>query len=143
MTISSKQYQSLQAEACRLADELPRTQLLDSLIAAFEAGRRLALTKSALVGLLGSVVIHCIDSQVDEAAPPLAPAAGMWPRLITAAAYDEVGNLQIGGIDDNDRPWHESVAGRGPEAWLLKQLYVERKFGRRNKKYSLRKKQSR
>jgi hypothetical protein len=120
MTISSKQYQSLQAEACRMADELPNAQLLDSLIATYEAGRRLDMTKSALLGLLGRVVMHRIDGQVDESAPPLAPAAGMWPRVITAAAYDEVGNLQIGGIDDNDRPWREAVTGHGPEAWLLK-----------------------
>ena len=63
------------------------------------------------------------------------PAAGMWPRVVTAAAYDELGNLQIGGVDDNERPWQEAVTGRGQEAWLLKQLYVERRFGRRNKKY--------
>ena len=63
----------------------------------------------------------------------------MWPRVITEVGYDELGNLQIGGIDDNERPWHESVTGRGQEAWLLKQLYVERRFGRRNKKYSVRK----
>jgi hypothetical protein len=25
----------------------------------------------------------------------------MWPRVVTAAAYDELGNPQIGGIDDN------------------------------------------
>jgi hypothetical protein len=98
------------------------------------------MTKSALVGLLGSVVMHCIDGQVDDAAPPVPPAAGMWPRVITEVGYDELGNLQIGGIDDNERPWHESVTGRGQEAWLLKQLYVERRFGRRNKKYSVRKK---
>ena len=126
-----------------MADELPSAQFLDSLIATYEAGRRLDMTKSALLGLLGSVVMHRIDGQVDETAPPVAPAAGMWPRVITAAAYDEVGNLQIGGIDDNDRPWHEAVTGHGPEAWLLKQLYVERKFGRRNKQYSLSKKRPR
>jgi hypothetical protein len=41
MTISSKQYQSLQAEACRMADELPNAQLLDSLIATYaSAGGR-------------------------------------------------------------------------------------------------------
>jgi hypothetical protein len=38
MTITARQYQSLQSEACRLAEELPKTQLLDSLIAACEAG---------------------------------------------------------------------------------------------------------
>lgn len=32
---------------------------------------------------------------------------------------------------------------RGPEAWLIKRLYVERGFGRRNKKYNLKKKHSR
>jgi hypothetical protein len=57
------------------------------------------------------------------------------------AEYDELGNLQLGGIDDNEQPWHEFVPGREQESWLLKQLYVERRFGRRNKKYSLGKKQ--
>ena len=47
------------------------------------------------------------------------------------------GTCVIEGIDDNDRAWHEAVTGRGQEAWLLKQLYVERRFGRRNKRYSL------
>ena len=60
--------------------------------------------------------------EVDEGAPPVPPAA-----------YDELGNLQIGGLDDNDRPWHEAETGRGQEAWLLKQLYVERRFGRRER----------
>jgi hypothetical protein len=140
MTITARQYQSLQAEACRMAEELPKGQLLDGLIAAYEAGRLFHMTKSALIGLLGSVVLRCIDGEIDEAAPPVPPAAGMWPRVVTEVTYDELGNLQIGGIDDNDRPWHESVTGRGPEAWLLKQLYVERRFGRRNKKYSVKKK---
>ena len=140
MTITARQYQSLQAEACRMAEELPKGQLLDGLIAAYEAGRLLHMTKSTLIGLLGSVALRCIDGEVDEAAPPVPPAAGMWPRVIPAALYDELGNLQIEGIDDNDRPWHEAVTGRGQEAWLLKQLYVERRFGRRNRKYSVRKK---
>ena len=140
MSITTRQYESLQAEACRMAGELPRTQLLASLIATYEAGRRLALTKSTLLCLLGSVVMHCIDAEVDEAAPPIPPAAGLWPRVITAAAYAESGALQLGGIDDNDRPWRESLTGRSPEAWLLKQLYVERKFGRRSKRYNLKQK---
>ena len=89
------------------------------------------MTKSTLVALLGSVALRCIDGEVDEAVPPVPPAAGMWPRVVTEVSYDALGNLQIGGIDDNDRPWHEAVTGRGQEAWLLKQLYVERKFGRR------------
>jgi hypothetical protein len=123
-----------------MAAELPRGQLLDSLIATYEAGRKLHMTKSALIGLLGSVVMHCIDGQVDDDAPPVPPAAGMWPWVITEVGYDELGNLQNGGIDDNEHPWHESVTGRGQEAWLLKQLYVEKRFGRRNKKYNLGKK---
>ena len=137
MSLTTRQYQSLQSEACRMADELPKTHFLDSLIATYEAGRRLDMTKSTLLCLLGSVVMHCIDGEVDEAAPPVPAAAGLWPRVITAAAYDESGTLQLGGIDDNDHPWHETVKGHGPEAWLLKQLYVERKFGRRSKKYNL------
>ena len=52
MTITARQYQSLQAEACRIAEELPKGQLLDGLIAAYEAGRLLHMTKSALIGLL-------------------------------------------------------------------------------------------
>ena len=76
-----------------MADDLPNAQFLDGLIATYEAGRRLDMTKSTLVGLLGSVVMHRIDGQVDDAAAPVPPAAGMWPRVITAAAYDEVGNL--------------------------------------------------
>ena len=141
MCITSKQYQNLQAEACRMAEELPKSQLLDSLIATYEAGRLLHMSKSTLLGLLGSVAMRCIDGQVDDAAPPMPPAAGMWPRVIQAAGYDELGNLQIEGIDDNDRGWHEEVTGRGQEAWLLKQLYVERRFGRRNKKYHVKTKQ--
>ena len=139
MTITAKQYQSLQSEACRLAEDLPKGQLLDSLIATYEAGRLLHLTKSTLVGLLGSVVMRCIDSQIDAAAPPAPPAAGTWPRVIVDVTYDDLGNLAIAGIDDDDRPWHEALSGRSQEAWLLKQLYVERRFGRRNKKYNLRK----
>ena len=140
MTINARQYQSLQAEACRMAEELPKGQLLDGLVAAYEAGRLLHMSTSTLIGLLGSVALRCIDGEVDEGAPPVPPAAGMWPRVVTAAAYDELGNLQIGGIDDNDRPWHEAATGRGQEAWLLKQLYVERRFGRRGKKDGGRKK---
>ena len=143
MTITTRQYQSLQTEACRMAAELPKTQLLDTLIATYEAGRLLHMTKSALVGLLGSIVLCCIDGEVDDAVPPVPPAAGLWPRLVRAAAYDDLGNLALAGIDDNDHPWHESVTGRSQEAWLLKQLYVERRYGRRNKKYNLKKKQRR
>ena len=123
-----------------MAEELPKGQLLDGLVAVYEAGRLLHMTKSTLIGLLGSVVLRCIDGEVDEGAPPVPPAAGMWPRVTQAARYDELGNLQIEGSDDNDRPWHETVTGRGQEAWPLKQLYVERRFGRRNRKYSVRKK---
>jgi hypothetical protein len=122
MCMTSKQYQNLQAEACRMAEELPKSQLLDSLIATYEAGRLLHMSKSALLGLLGSVAMRCIDGQVDDAAPPVAPAAGLWPRVITEVGYDELGNLVIGGVDDNERVWHEAVTGRGQEAWLLKQL---------------------
>jgi hypothetical protein len=71
------------------------------------------------------------------------PGAGLWPRVIAAAQYDDTGNLQIAGIDDNYHPWHEAVTGRGQEAWLLKQLYVERRFGRRSKKYTVKRKQPR
>ena len=35
-------------------------------------------------------------------------------------------DASIEGSDDNDRPWHEAVTGRGQEVWLLKQLYVKR-----------------
>jgi hypothetical protein len=140
MCITSKQYQNLQAEACRMAEELPKSQLLDSLIATYEAGRLLHMSKSVLLGLLGSVAIRCIDDQVDDSAPPTPPAAGMWPRVIKEVGYDELGNLVIAGIDDNDSTWHESVTGRSQEAWLLKQLYVERRFGRRKTKYNIKKK---
>ena len=54
-----------------------------------------------------------------------------------------LGNLALAGVDDNDRPWHEAVTGRSPEAWLLKQLYVERKFGRRPRQGKGRKKAAR
>lgn len=141
MMISNHQYQCLQAEACRMAQELPRSQLLDCLIAAYEAGRLLHLTRGALVGLLGSVTLRCIDDQVDDNAQPAPPAAGLWPRIVNAAAYDDSGNLLISGADDNDHPWRETVTSRNQEAWLLKQLYIERKFGRRNRKYNLNKPQ--
>jgi hypothetical protein len=140
VSISAKQYQSLQAEACRLAEELPKTQLLDGLVAVYEAGILLHISKSNLIGLLGSVVLRCVGDQVDEGAPPVPPQPGLWPRVIRGAGYDEEGNLALEGIDDNDRPWREAVTGRSQEAWLLKQLYVERRFGRRNKKFNLRKK---
>jgi hypothetical protein len=141
MSISAKQYQSLQAEACRLAEELPKTQLLDSLVAVYEAGCLLHISKSNLIGLLGSVALRCIGDQVDEAAPPVPAQPGLWPRVVKAAVYDDEGNLALEGIDDNDHPWREAVTGRSQEAWLLKQLYVERRYGRRNKKFNLRKKQ--
>jgi hypothetical protein len=143
MSITARQYQNLQAEACRMAEQMPPSQMLDSLIAAYEAGRLLHMTRSTLIGLLGSVVLRCIDSRVDEAAPPAAPEPGMWPRVVRAAAYDEEGNLQIAGVDDNDRAWSEAVTGRSQEAWLLKQLYVERRFGRRNRRCSVKKKAGR
>ena len=38
--------------------------------------------------------------------------------VATWIAHDQRGNLQIGGIDGNERPWHESVTGRGQKAWL-------------------------
>lgn len=68
-------------------------------------------------------------------APPAPPEPGLWPRLVRAVAYDESGNLAIAGIDDNDHLWTESCTGSGQERWLLKQLYVERRFGRRSKKH--------
>ena len=72
MTITPRQYQSLQSEACRLAEDLPRAQLLDSLIAVYEAGRLLHMTRSALVGLLGSVALRCVDGEIDDEVPPKA-----------------------------------------------------------------------
>ena len=131
MSINARQFQNLQAEACRMAEELPPAQLFNSLVAAYEAGRLLRITRGALTGLLGSVVLRCIDAVVDEATPPAPAAAGLWPRLVVAAAYDEDGSLIISGLDDNDHPWRETVCGRGQEGWLLKQLYVERRYGRR------------
>jgi hypothetical protein len=139
MSISNQQYANLQAEACRMAAELPKGQLLAGLVAICEAGRLLHLTKSGLIGLLGSVVLRLIEDAVDPSAPPAPPAAGMWPRVIQEAGYDDRGNLQLGGIDDNDCAWHESVSGRSQEAWLLKQLYVERRFGRRRQGCSAKK----
>ncbi len=138
--LTSKQYQSLQLEACRMAEQLPPSQLLDSLVAVYEAGRLLHMTKTQLVGLLGSVAVGCVTDQVDEATPCGPPEPGAWPRLVKEVAYDPHGNLVIGGIDDNDKAWQEAIGGRGPEAWLIKQLYVERRYGRRSKRYSLRKK---
>lgn len=140
MSVTNAQYQNLQAEACRMAEQLPVSQVLDSLTSAYEAGRLLHMTKSTLIGLLGSIVLRCIEGRIDEAAPPVPPEPGMWPRVVMQAGYDELGNLVIAGIDDNDRPWCEALTGRSQEAWLLKQLYVERRYGRRNKRYSLRKK---
>jgi hypothetical protein len=143
MSTNTKQYQSLQTEACRLAEELPKAQFLDSLIATYEAGRLLRMTCPTLIGLLGSVALRLVLDQVDDAAPPVKAQPGLWPRVIKTAAYDDQGNLALEGIDDNDHPWREAVTGRSQEAWLLKQLYIERRFGRRNKKYNLRKKQAR
>ena len=69
MSINARQFQNLQAEACRMAEQLPRTHLLDSLIAACEAGRLLHLTRSSLIGLLRSVLLRSIDDQTDPPAP--------------------------------------------------------------------------
>ena len=140
MTITARQYQSLQAEACRMAEELPKGQLLDGLIAAYEAGRLLRMTKSTLIGLLGSVVLRCIDGEVDEAAPPVPPAAGMWPRVVPAAPTTSWATCRSGASTTTTGRGTRRSTGRGQEAWLLKQLYVERRFGRRNRKYSVRKK---
>ena len=60
-----------------------------------------------------------------------------------AVTYDQQGNLLISGIDDHDKPWQELFGGCRPEAWLIKQLYVERRYGRRSKRYSLKKKPAR
>lgn len=133
MSINTRQYQNLQAEACRMAEELPPAQLFNSLVATYEAGRLLHMTRGTLTGLLGSVVLRCIDGVVDEAGQPVPAAAGLWPRVVVAAGYDESGNLVIAGLDDNDHPWQETASGRGQEAWLLKHLYVERRYGRRSK----------
>jgi hypothetical protein len=131
MSITARQFQNLQLEACRLAAQLPRRELLDGLVAAYEAGRLLRLTRGSLVGLLGSVVLRCIDDQTGDDAPPAPPAPGLWPRLVRAVTYDPSGALHIAGVDDHDRPWQETFTGSGQEAWLLKQLYVERRYGRR------------
>ena len=137
--LTTKQYQSLQLEACRMAEQLPPTQLLASLIAIYEAGRLLHMTKTQLVGLLGSVAVRCVTEEVDEAAPCAPPEPGSWPRIVKQVTYDQQGNLLISGIDDHDKPWQELFGGCGPEAWLIKQLYVERRYGRRGKRYSLKK----
>ena len=143
MSLTTHQYQSLHLASCDLAEQLPSSQFLASLVAIYEAGRLLHMTKSTLVGLLGSVALRCVDREIDDEVPPVPPAAGLWPRLVRAAAYDDQGNLALAGVDDNDRPWHESVTGRSQEAWLLKQLYVERKFGRRPRQGKGRKKAAR
>ena len=145
MSITARQYQDLQAEACRMAAELGAAHLLDGLIAVYEAGRLLHMTKSTLIGLLGSVVLRCIDDQADDAAPPAPPRPSLWPRVVCAVHYDEGGNLTMAGIDGRDRPWSEScaAAGGGQEAWLLNQLYVERRFGRRSRKFNQRKRMPR
>ena len=133
MAISNKQYQSLQAEACRMAEELPNSQLHACLTALYEAGRLLHLTRPTLIGLLGSVALRCVLDEVDEEARPAAAGPGTWPRLLQRAGYDEGGNLVLVGADDNERIWCETLAGRSQEAWLLKELYVERRFGRKKK----------
>jgi hypothetical protein len=46
-----------------------------------------------------------------------------------------LGNPQIGGIDDNDHPWHEAATGKWQEAWLRKRPYVERRSRRGDNKY--------
>jgi hypothetical protein len=43
------------------------------------------MTKSVLIGLL------------DDAEPPVPPAAGMWPRVITEAGYDEFQEATLPG----------------------------------------------
>ena len=101
------------------------------------------MTKTQLVGLLGSVAVRCVADQVDEAAPCAPPEPGTWPRIVKQVTYDQQGNLLISGIDDHDKPWQELFGGCNPEAWLIKQLYVERRYGRRNKRYSLKKKPAR
>ena len=140
MSLTTHQYQSLHLASCDLAEQLPPSQFLASLVAIYEAGRLLHMTKTQLVGLLGSVVVRCVTDQVDEAAPCAPPEPGTWPRIVKQVTYDHQGNLVISGIDDHDKPWQELFGGCGPEAWLIKQLYVERRFGRRSKRYSLKKK---
>ena len=78
-----------------------------------------------------------------RAAPCAPPEPGSWPRIVKQVTYDQQGNLLISGIDDHDKPWQELFGGCGPEAWLIKQLYVERRYGRRGKRYSLKKKPAR
>jgi hypothetical protein len=114
MSISAKQYQSLQAEACRLAEELPKTQLLDSLVAVYEAGILLHMSKSNLIGLLGSVVLRCVGDQVDEGAPPLPPQPGLWPRVVKAAGYDEGG--EVDGYTSRRYPHLQEALPAQPEA---------------------------
>ncbi len=137
---TSGQYQSLQVEACHMAEQLPPSQLLDSLVAIYEAGRLLHMTKTQLVGVLGSVAVRCVTDQVDEASSCAPPEPGTWPRVVKQVTYDHQGNLVIIGVDDHDQPWQELFGGCGPEAWLIKQLYVARRYGRRSKRYSLKKK---
>ena len=114
--LTSKQYQSLQLEACRMAEQLPPSQLLDSLVAIYEAARLLRMSKTQLVRLLGSVAVRCVTDQVDEATPCAPPEPGVWPRLVKEVAYDAQGNLTISGIDDNDTPWQEAITTCVPEA---------------------------
>ena len=141
MSLTTHQYQSLHLASCHLAEELPPSQLLDSLIAIYEAGRLLHMTKTQLVGLLGSVAVRCVTDEVDDEAPPCAPPTpGAWPRLVKQVAYDPHGNLQHRRHRRQRPPWQETITAGGPEAWLLKQLYVERRYGRRSKRYSLKKK---
>ena len=116
-----------------MAEELPNAQLHACLTALYEAGRLLHLTRPTLIGLLGSVALRCVLDEVDEEALPAAAGPGTWPRLLQRAGYDEGGNLVLVGADDNERIWCETLAGRSQEAWLLKELYVERRFGRRKK----------
>jgi hypothetical protein len=131
MSLTNKQYQSLQSEACDLAANLPRSGFLDSLIALYEAGRLLHLTRPTLIGLLGSVALRRLLDEIDEEAPLAPPAPGLWPRVLDAAGYDHAGNLILGGTDDSARLYCETLGGCHQEAWLLKQLYLERKHGRR------------
>ncbi|MFN8469481.1 MAG: hypothetical protein U0X20_28260 [Caldilineaceae bacterium] len=143
MSLTTHQYQSLHLASCDLAEQLPSSQFLASLVAIYEAGRLLHMTKTQLVGLLGSVAVRCVTEEVDEAAPCAPPEPGTWPRIVKQVAYDHQGNLVISGIDDHDQPWQELFGGCAPEAWLIKQLYVERRYGRRSKRYPLKKKPAR
>lgn len=112
MSLTSRQYQSLHLASCHVAEELPPSQHLNSLAAIYEAGRLLHMTKTKFVGLLGSVAVRCVTGEVDDGGPAEAPCSpptpGAWPRLVKQVAYEPHGNLQIGGIDDNNIPRQEN-----------------------------------